>query len=653
MLPKEPEMGEREQMPIHAVGNSRKLPSPKGIALAIIEACRREDVDMSEVARLVQSDPAMSGRVLRLANSAAYAGRPLVSLREAILRIGLVTVRQVTLGFSLVDQHLNGPCEAFDYPAFWSHSLLMALTARELATRSGVGRPDELFACGLLARIGYLALATQHPSEYSRALQAARQDGASLAALERQLLHTDHNEVTAQLLSHYGIPRAFAEPIQFHEDPGESGFTEGSRPYLLLHLFFLARRVADLGLESPTQWSALTSELMLLGGKIGLDAGDLGEMIDRIVADWQDWSPLFRVPVRDLPPFEKMTKAAADIRDDTSKASSLRVLVVEDEPTNRVLLEGILAKLGYQTYSAVNGREALAMALDVLPHVVVTDWVMPVMDGVEFCRALRSTEWGQTMYLIMLTGVDTDENLVEAFETGVDDYVTKPINVRALSARLRAATHYVNLLQAWELDRARLTQFAAELAVTNRKLEHNSLTDTLTGLPNRRAGMNTLAAAWSAADRSEQPLSVMMIDVDRFKSINDTYGHAVGDQVLIEVSAAIRSVARTDDHLSRMGGEEFLVVCRSSDSRAVLVAAERMRQTVRSLEIQHGGRSISVTASIGIASRESTILDYDALVIAADRALYAAKDAGRDRVCITTGGQSICPSDGPQPLGKR
>ncbi len=630
------------------LGKSNKLPSPKGVALAIIEACRRDDVDISEVARLVQSDPAMSGRVLRLANSAAHAGRPLVSVREAILRLGLATVRQVTLGFSLVDQHLNGPCKEFDYPAFWSHSLLMALTAQELATRSRVGQPDELFVCGLLARIGCLGLATIYPSEYSHALRTARQDGASLLALERQLLHTDHNEVTAQLLGHYGIPLALAEPVCYHERPGESGFTEGSRPYQLLHLFFLARRVADLGLESPAQWSALTSELMLLGGKIGLDAGDLGEMIDRIVADWRDWSTLFRVPVRDLPPFEKITKAPADARDDDSKASSLRVLLVEDEPTNRVLLEGILAHLGHQAHSAANGREALAMALDVLPQVVVTDWIMPVMDGIEFCRALRSTEWGQTMYVIMLTGVETDEKLIEAFEAGVDDYVTKPINVRALRARLRAATHYVNLLEAWERDRARLTQFAAELAVTNRKLEHSALTDTLTRLPNRRAGMKTLAAAWSAADRGGQPLTVMVIDIDRFKSINDTYGHAVGDQVLIEVSAAIRRAARTDDHVSRMGGEEFLVVCRNADSQPVLVAAERMRQTVRSLEIQHGGKSIGVTVSIGVASRETAIPDVDALVIAADRALYAAKDAGRDRVCITTGGQSICPSDGPQ-----
>ncbi len=642
MPPDEPQISDWPRMPIQERGQSNKLPSPKGVALAIIEACRRDDVDISEVARLVQSDPAMAGRVLHLANSAAHAGRHLVSVREAILRLGLNMVRQVTLGFSLVDQHLSGPCDAFDYPAFWSHSLLMALTAHELATRTSVGQPDELFACGLLARIGCLALATNYPSEYSHVLRTAREDGASQLALERQLLHSDHNEVTAQLLSHYGIPMALAEPVYYHERPGESGFAEGSRPYQLLHLFFLARRVADLGLQSPAQWNAITSELMLLGGKIGLDAGDLGEMIDRIFADWRDWSRLFKVPIRDLPPFERMTKAAASTREEASQAFSLRVLVVEDEPTNRVLLEGILARLGHQVHSAANGREALAMALDVLPQVVVTDWIMPVMDGLEFCRALRSTEWGQTMYVIMLTGVETDEKLIEAFEAGVDDYVTKPINVRALNARLRAATHYVNLLEAWERDRARLTQFAAELAVTNRKLEHTALTDTLTRLPNRRAGMKALAAAWSSADRSGQPLTVMVIDIDRFKNINDTYGHAGGDQVLIEVAAAIRRAARTDDHVSRMGGEEFLVVCRNVDSQPVLVAAERMRQTVRSLEIQHGGRSISVTVSIGVASRKASTPNLDELVIAADRALYAAKDAGRDRIGVTTDGQSIC-----------
>jgi diguanylate cyclase (GGDEF)-like protein len=279
------------------------------------------------------------------------------------------------------------------------------------------------------------------------------------------------------------------------------------------------------------------------------------------------------------------------------------------------------------------------MALEVMPQIVITDWLMPVMDGLEFCRALRATEWGQSMYVIMLTGLEAESEIVDAFEAGVDDYVTKPLNVRALRARMRAALHYVKLLENWEGDRAQLKQFAAELAISNRKLEYYALTDLLTGLQNRRAGMNDLAQAWSAANRSGQPVAVMMIDIDRFKSVNDTYGHAVGDKVLIEVATAIRAAARKADSVCRMGGEEFLVVCRNTELKATLQAAERLRKKVNALRIKAAAAEIQVSLSIGVAIRESDMPEADALVNAADKALYAAKLSGRNRTCLITHGK--------------
>jgi two-component system, cell cycle response regulator len=629
-------------MPIEELRGSGQLPSPKGVAFAVMEVCRREDATMDAVANVVQTDPALAGRLLRLANSAARAGRAVASVREAIVRLGLGTVRQVSLGFSLVDQYRDGPCEAFNYEDFWSRSLLMALAARELGELSRAASPDDLFACGLLAGIGSLALATVYPAEYSEVLRRAHREGGSLVALERQILQIDHNECTAELMRDYGIPKALAEPVFYHERPEASGFVEGSRPHRIVHLFFLASRIANLGLASDCGRGESISELMLLGGKIGLDADDLGALVDRIVQEWHEWSEMLQVPVRFIHPFAQLSRAAASKPGEFPDPSSFRVLVMEDDASTRLLLNGMLARMGHTVYSAANGEEALGMALEVQPQVVLIDGMMPGDEGLDFCRALRATDWGKSLFLILLTGVETDGRLAEAFESGVDDYLTKPVSVYALRARVRAASHHVMLMEAWEQDRAQLRQFAAELAITNRKLEHAALTDVLTGLPNRRAGMDALRQAWSASDRGGLPLTVLLIDVDQFKSINDHHGHAVGDRVLVELATVLRASARTDDHVCRMGGEEFLVVCRNADARSALVAAERLRLAVRSLEVEAGEARVRVTISVGVASREDDVDDVNALVVSADKALYAAKNAGRDRICIAAGGQVRC-----------
>jgi diguanylate cyclase (GGDEF)-like protein len=329
--------------------------------------------------------------------------------------------------------------------------------------------------------------------------------------------------------------------------------------------------------------------------------------------------------------------------DSMAVPNGVRVLLVEDEPTSRIKTEAILRHaLGCEVVCASNGAEALSKAREFQPRIVITDWLMPVMDSIEFCRALRAREWGLSMYLVMLTCVETEEQIVEAFEAGVDDYVTKPVDTRALTARMRAALHYVKLLESWEHDRDQLRRYAAELAQSSRRLRHAAMTDLLTGLPNRRAGMEALAKSWSASQRNGQPVAALMIDIDRFKSINDRYGHAVGDQVLREVANAIQSAARKDDNVSRVGGEEFLLLCNCTDTDTALLAAERLRKLVRSLEMSVAGIDVvlKTSISIGVAIREDAMQDADELIRAADQALYSAKHAGRDRVCLYITGET-------------
>lgn len=618
---------------------SGQLPSPKGVAMAIMEISLREDARADEIARVVVADPALCGRLLRLANSAANAGRPIASVPEAIMRLGLAVVRQLAVSFSLVDQYHSGACAGFNYQRFWSHSLMMAVAMQEFGNITRVASADELFACGLMARIGCLALPTIYPREYAELLQRQPAD-ADLADLEQQLLQVDHNELTSLILTDCGIPKALIEPVYYHEAPETSGFAEGSRPYQLTHLLYHAKRLADLGLAPDTERNGIISELILLGGKLGLNTDDFGNLVDKLCTNWTEWGKLLNVPVNGLPPFAKMLDAGAPPSDDVGATDSLRVLVVGDDAPTQRLLEEVLGSLyGQNVYIAANGQKALSVALELMPQIVVTDRRMPVMDGLEFCRAVRATEWGQSIYLIMLTNQEAEDEIIEAFDAGVDDYVTKPLNGRALRARMRAALHYVKLLGSWERDREQLKQFAAELAISNRKLERYALTDLLTGLPNRRAGMNALAQAWSSANRSGQPVAVMMIDIDQFKSVNDAHGHATGDKVLIVVAEAIRDAARKDDSVCRLGGEEFLVICHHGDLNSTLLAAERLRQKIRSLRIKVGNAEIRTSISIGVACKEPPMPEAEALVKAADMALYAAKHGGRDRIFLIAAGQ--------------
>lgn len=616
----------------------QRLPSPQGVALAIMEACRREDVSITEVARLVQTDPALSGRLLKRANAANTGVRPVLAIPDAVNRIGLQSVRQLALSFSLIDQHAKGNCSQFDYGVFWSHSLVMGLATRALANALHLGSPDELFTCGLLARIGNLALATAYPQEYSDLLRTGTR-GNKLLVLEKEILHIDHISLMSALLKQWGIPEVLIETMEFHEDPARSEFAQGTRLWQLSQTFHLALRIADFAIAHNEQAGQRISELTEVSSRLGLNALELGVLVDNVTQEWMSWGRELKIRFESLPSFDQMVRDS--VRPDLeTDAQWLRVLVVEDEPISMMLLETCLRDDNHYTVkTATNGSEALALALEFMPHVVVTDWRMPVMDGIELCKTLRSSDWGQNIYVLMLTSADKDHELVQAFDAGVDDYLTKPINLRSLNARLKAAWRYVRLRDAWERDHVRLTAMAAELAVSNRRLQMAALSDPLTELANRRAGLQSLTQAWSSAARYGHSLSVISLDIDHFKNINDTHGHALGDEVLKEIGQCLRATARKEDTLCRWGGEEFLVISPNVTLEQATTAAQRLRKAIAGLEIALGGKTIKVTASLGLACWENKNSTQEQLLIDVDRAMYAAKAAGRNRLGIFRDGK--------------
>lgn len=620
---------------------SDRLPSPKGVALAVTELCNRDDVTLLAVVDVLKTDPALTGRLLKMANAAAQAARPVVALQDAVARLGLAAVKQVALGFSLMDQYRQGACPGFDYLEFWSHSLLAGVVMRHCGLHIRVGAPDELFALGLLARIGQLALASVLPEEYGRVLAAHRADQArGLAAVEEELLQINHNQVTAVLLEDWGLPAALITPVLDHESPEHSDLPIGSRGGQLVQLLSLAEHLADLGQAPEAERHRHIPDILLAGGKVGLSAEVMAEIVDNAFSDWRDWGTLLHVPSSVVPPFDVLSQAAAPRPGAPGETEALRILVVEDEKAPRLLLQHFLAdECGHEVRAAATGREALALTVEFQPQVVLTDWVMPEMDGLQLCQALRATEIGRHLYVLMLTAQDDDDHLEEAYEAGVDSFIAKPVNLRALRAALRAAWRQVRLKQEWDRDREQLQRFATELAVANRRLETAALTDVVTGLPNRRAAMAQLEQSWAASSRTGAGLALLVVDIDDFKKVNDRFGHAMGDTALRQVAAAMRTAARKEEAVCRLGGEEFLIICPGTDLRGALKTAERLREVVAGLRLAAGPQQFGLTVSVGVAGREPAMTDPEALVHAADEAMYAAKGAGRNRTCLYFAGR--------------
>lgn len=626
---------------------SDRLPSPKGVALAVTELCRREDVSLSAVVDVLKTDPALTGRLIKLANAVSHGLRPAASLQEAVTRLGLATVKQVSLGFSLMDQHRRGSCPGFDYQEFWSHSLLTAIVMKDCGGHIRLGAPDELFALGLLAQVGQLALASVLPEEYGQVLAAHRADpGRPLTELEEAQLDVDHVLVTGALLEDWGLPAALIAPVLDHEHPECSQLNPDSRAGQLLHLLNLAAHLADLGRAPEEERHRYVPEILLEGGKIGLGAEAMAGIVDKAFREWRDWSSLLRVPASVLPPFDVLTQAVTPREDAKGKSRVLRILLVDDDPAESLTIQSYLAEhCGHAIHCATDGKEALSLVLETAPQVLIANWALPDMTGLALCRTLRATEMGRHLYLLILSGKDDDDHLEEAYEAGADSYVGKPVNLRALQAALRAAWRSVHIKQEWDRDRDQLQRFATELAMANRRLEKAALTDMVTGLPNRRAAISALEQAWAATSRADRPLSLLVVDLDNFKKINDHYGHAAGDSALRRVAGAMRASARKEESVCRLGGEEFLVICPNTDLDGAASTAERLREVVARLSLSAGPQRFQVTISVGVACRDPLMSGVEALIHAADEAMYEAKHAGRNQTCVHRGNGTDTGSD--------
>jgi two-component system, cell cycle response regulator len=314
-----------------------------------------------------------------------------------------------------------------------------------------------------------------------------------------------------------------------------------------------------------------------------------------------------------------MANASDKIETMNPSSQPFAVLAVDDSAIYRKLVEHSLSGQEYEVQFAKSGREALDLFAQHKPAVVITDWSMPDISGLELCRRIRRDFQGFHSHLILLTSNSDKEQVVEGLAAGADDYLTKPFHSGELVARVAVGR--------------RIAELHREVQAKNRLLEQMALTDALTGLPNRRAVDVWAPRELSAAARHDFAFWVVMADLDSFKRVNDTYGHDAGDSVLKTFAEILKTHTRQSDICARLGGEEFLVMMTHSDRGGTKIAVERIRKQFENTNFTLGGSIVTATASFGIAGfRGSKPPDWNALAECADTALYAAKHKGRNRI---------------------
>ncbi len=652
---------------ITEIKTSGQLPSPTGVALSILELTRDPNTSTEDMAVVLVGDPSLTGQILKYANAATGGTRgEVTNINDALVRLGMSMVRQLCLGFSVLNNSQGGPCNGFDYSHYWTRSLAMAVSSHALCSRLKAVSPDEGFTCGLLGKIGHLALASVYPDRYSEILDNWLEGtNADLSQLENKELSINHNQVSAALFEDWGLPESYQIAVGIQDnsewDDWPTGRSPQDRGQQLGQILNIAGLVAEICVETGPYQHPLVLKFMKTGARLGYSEEEWSTLFDEILTEWERLGQLLNIVTNKVSSMENLVRRAREFngvipdkkskrKKDPSKSSEpavtaevplvaddskcLDILVVTDSPVDSRILEKKLLVAGHNLTLAQDGQQALEIALKTSPQLILTDWMMPRLDGLELTRSLRRSTQTAGTYIIIMTAQDGSDQLVEAFDAGIDDYVTKPINHKILHARLKAATRLILLQEQAARDQKEVRRTVSELGILNRKLRTMALEDQLTGLPNRRAGLVHFDKEWSRTTRSNESLLCMILDIDHFKNVNDTYGHDAGDVVLRKTAAIMQNCMRDSDVVCRFGGEEFLVICPGADVEVAKMLGDRLRKAVEDNIIDTPEFKGNITISIGVAVRSQWHTSPTDLIKNADEALYAAKDAGRNMVCI-------------------
>lgn len=610
-----------------------RLPSPTAVAVSLGRLCAAEQPRMSDVVSVLKADPTLCGRLIRLVNLARSGlARPVTSVPESVNLLGFNALSRLALGVSLIEANRRGVSHRFDFEAFWSRSLATGVAALVLARRLRRGDAEEFFTLGLLAGIGQLALACVHPDEFDNVLEVSGSDEPSAwLELERQVLLTDHQQVGATMLLRWGMPTWQVEAVRALGSP-PARLEPGARPAprnLLDTALSLSRILVARPEAAP---DALVAALRSLP-PVGLGEADLEPLLTETIPSWEDLSQVMDLPVEHRPELPSAWSEAAQTR--FTPGAALPVLLVGTGTTATGVLVRMLAQLDCVVV-AVDAEAAIPLALAHPDALLIGDWEVVGREGGIWLKTLRALAGGQTRQVIALGPSDGSPLALAALQAGADAVLDWPCHSTLLTSRITAARR----LQAQRAEEREAHQDTREalgtLALTARRMEHAANTDALTGLPNRQAALERLRQAVTQARASGESLACALIDVDHFKRVNDSFGHHVGDRVLMKVASTLRDVVGGAALVTRYGGEEFLIVPIPGHGPIDRSLAERLVNAIAGLVIELEDRTLEVTISLGLAALPVEDLTAVALIDAADQALYAAKGAGRNRVNTRT-----------------
>jgi two-component system, cell cycle response regulator len=312
----------------------------------------------------------------------------------------------------------------------------------------------------------------------------------------------------------------------------------------------------------------------------------------------------------------------------------MRILIADDDATSRLMLKAMASKLGHECVLAADGSSAWELLAAGGIDVLLSDWMMPGVNGPELCRRVREELTRSYVYVVLITGLGDHERVLEGMGAGADDYLIKPVDPFAVQTRLVAAERMTVLHR-------QLIDVRAQLELANLELLGRSLTDVLTGLGNRRHMEEDIASVHAGALRTGRSYGVALFDIDHFKLYNDHYGHMAGDEVLRQVAASLRTTTRAGESVYRYGGEEFVILLPDCTVDGAAMAASRIREAVKDMALPHLARPTRphiVTLSGGVTCwLRTTALSVLELLQQADEALYQAKSAGRDRIVVAAG----------------
>ncbi len=300
------------------------------------------------------------------------------------------------------------------------------------------------------------------------------------------------------------------------------------------------------------------------------------------------------------------------------------ILVADDEPVNLALIKRRLEHEHFTIHTAQNGGEAVERALEMQPDVIILDVMMPILDGLQACRMLKEDSRTRDIPVIFLSALDDTDSKVNGLALGANDYISKPFRAEELIARVQVAYRLKR-----ERDQLRLS--AEEARMRAEAARERSMSDALTGLLNRYGLQRSLRRNLSEARRYDRPLSCLMIDLDHFKTVNDTYGHGAGDAALMQVARVLTEAVRGSDVVCRYGGEEFLILTPDTPLEGAFALGEKIRAAASARVFGDGERVFPLTLSAGVAQLRETESAHD-MIARADEALYDAKESGRNRV---------------------